>query len=83
MSPSGTSSATPPRATFPIIPCNLCGSQQNLQRVAIKKMIADWEVSYPGRTESLLTALRNVEPAHLADPALFDFAGLQPAHRRR
>jgi tRNA 2-thiocytidine biosynthesis protein TtcA len=63
---------------FPIIPCNLCGSQQNLQRVAIKKMIADWEVNHPGRTESLISALRNVEPAHLADPALFDFAGLQP-----
>jgi tRNA 2-thiocytidine biosynthesis protein TtcA len=63
---------------FPIIPCNLCGSQQNLQRVTIKKMLAEWERSHPGRTESLLTALRNVEPAHLADPALFDFAGLEP-----
>lgn len=63
---------------FPIIPCNLCGSQQNLQRVAIKRMIAEWEHSHPGRTESLLSALRNVEPAHLADPALFDFAGLEP-----
>jgi len=65
---------------FPIIPCNLCGSQQNLQRVAIKKMIADWETSHPGRTESLITALRNVEPAHLADTSLFDFAGLQPGN---
>ena len=63
---------------FPIIPCNLCGSQQNLQRTTIKKMLAEWEVAHPGRTESLLTALRNVEPAHLADPRLFDFAGLQP-----
>jgi tRNA 2-thiocytidine biosynthesis protein TtcA len=63
---------------FPIIPCNLCGSQQNLQRVTIKKMLAEWERNHPGRTESLLTALRNVEPAHLADPSLFDFAGLQP-----
>jgi tRNA 2-thiocytidine biosynthesis protein TtcA len=63
---------------FPIIPCNLCGSQQNLQRVTIKKMLAEWERSHPGRTESLLTALRNVEPAHLADPSLFDFAGLEP-----
>ena len=63
---------------FPIIPCNLCGSQQNLQRVTIKKMLAEWERNHPGRTESLLTALRNVEPAHLADPALFDFAGLEP-----
>jgi len=63
---------------FPIIPCNLCGSQQNLQRTAVKKMLAEWETAYPGRTESLLTALRNVEPAHLADIRLFDFAGLQP-----
>jgi tRNA 2-thiocytidine biosynthesis protein TtcA len=63
---------------FPIIPCNLCGSQQNLQRVTIKKMLAEWERNHPGRTESLLTALRNVEPAHLADPALFDFVGLEP-----
>src|SRR6188768_555207 len=63
---------------FPIIPCNLCGSQQNLQRVTIKKMLAEWERNHPGRTESLLTALRNVEPAHLADPRLFDFAGRQP-----
>jgi tRNA 2-thiocytidine biosynthesis protein TtcA len=63
---------------FPIIPCNLCGSQENLQRVVIKKMLAEWERNHPGRTESMLTALRNVEPAHLADPALFDFAGLEP-----
>jgi tRNA 2-thiocytidine biosynthesis protein TtcA len=63
---------------FPIIPCNLCGSQQNLQRMTIKKMLAEWERNHPGRTESLLTALRNVEPAHLADPSLFDFVGLQP-----
>jgi tRNA 2-thiocytidine biosynthesis protein TtcA len=62
---------------FPIIPCNLCGSQDNLQRAAVKKMLADWERDYPGRTESLLTALRNVEPAHLADTRLFDFAGLK------
>jgi tRNA 2-thiocytidine biosynthesis protein TtcA len=63
---------------FPIIPCNLCGSQENLQRVAIKKMLAEWERSHPGRMESLLTALRNVEPAHLADTDLFDFTGLVP-----
>jgi tRNA 2-thiocytidine biosynthesis protein TtcA len=61
---------------FPIIPCNLCGSQENLQRAAVKKMLADWERDFPGRTESLLTALRNVEPAHLADTRLFDFTGL-------
>jgi tRNA 2-thiocytidine biosynthesis protein TtcA len=63
---------------FPIIPCNLCGSQENLQRAAVKKMLADWEREHPGRIESLLTALRNVEPAHLADTRLFDFAGLMP-----
>ncbi len=64
---------------FPIIPCNLCGSQENLQRAAVKKMLGEWEREYPGRIESLLTALRNVEPAHLADTKLFDFAGLVPA----
>jgi tRNA 2-thiocytidine biosynthesis protein TtcA len=61
---------------FPIIPCNLCGSQENLQRAAIKKMLSDWEVAHPGRSESILTAMRNVEPAHLADTGLFNFADL-------
>jgi tRNA 2-thiocytidine biosynthesis protein TtcA len=61
---------------FPIIPCKLCGSQDNMQRVAIKKMLAEWEHAFPGRTESIFSALRNIEPAHLADPARFDFAGL-------
>ena len=61
---------------FPIIPCDLCGSQENLQRAQVKRMLADWEREHPGRTESLLTALRNVEPATLADTRLFDFAGL-------
>ena len=61
---------------FPIIPCKLCGSQDNMQRVAIKKMLADWEREFPGRTESIFSALRNIEPAHLADPVQFDFAGL-------
>ncbi len=60
----------------PIIPCKLCGSQDNMQRLAIKKMLAAWEREYPGRTESIFSALRNLEPAHLADPAQFDFAGL-------
>ena len=62
---------------FPIIPCRLCGSQENLQRVAVKKMLADWEREYPGRTETIFSALRNVAGSHLADPALFDFAGLE------
>ena len=61
---------------FPIIPCTLCGSQDNMQRVAVKKMLAAWEREFPGRTETIFSALRNVEPAHLADPRRFDFAGL-------
>ncbi len=61
---------------FPIIPCRLCGSQDNLQRVAVKRMLADWERAYPGRTESIFSALRHVELGHLADPRHFDFAAL-------
>ena len=61
---------------FPIIPCKLCGSQDNMQRVAIKKMLAEWEQAFPGRTETIFSALRNVDPATLGDPRLFDFAGL-------
>jgi tRNA 2-thiocytidine biosynthesis protein TtcA len=64
---------------FPIIPCNLCGSQQNLQRANIKQMLAEWELKYPGRTEAIFSSLRNVEPAHLADTRLFDFAALRGA----
>jgi tRNA 2-thiocytidine biosynthesis protein TtcA len=62
---------------FPIIPCQLCGSQENAQRRTIKEMLQTWEREYPGRTESIFTALRQVEAGHLADPALFDFAGLR------
>jgi tRNA 2-thiocytidine biosynthesis protein TtcA len=61
---------------FPIIPCNLCGSQENLQRVAIKQMLADWEKQYPGRSETIFRAIGNVAPSQLADRDLFDFAGL-------
>ena len=61
---------------FPIIPCNLCGSQANLQRKSIKRMLAAWEREQPGRTESIFSALRHVEPECLADPRLFDFAKL-------
>jgi tRNA 2-thiocytidine biosynthesis protein TtcA len=61
---------------FPLIPCKLCGSQDNMQRVAVKKMLAQWEREFPGRSESIFSALRNVEPAHLADTRRFDFAGL-------
>ena len=63
---------------FPIIPCNLCGSQQHLQRVAIKQMLADWEKEHPGRLEAIGSALRNVVSSHLADPQAFDFAHLAP-----
>ena len=62
---------------FPIIPCNLCGSQDNLQRVQIKKMLAEWERQYPGRTETIFRAIRNVSPSQLADVDLFDFASLR------
>jgi tRNA 2-thiocytidine biosynthesis protein TtcA len=62
---------------FPIIPCKLCGSQDNMQRVAIKKMLADWEREFPGRTEAIFSSLRNVELEHLADTRKFDFAGLE------
>ena len=65
---------------FPLIPCMLCGSQETLQRVAVREMLARWERDFPGRTESIFSALRNVEPEHLADPRRFDFAGLE---RRR
>lgn len=61
---------------FPIIPCNLCGSQENLQRQKIKEMMQDWDRKFPGRTEAVLTAMQNVVPSHLADVNLFDFPGL-------
>jgi tRNA 2-thiocytidine biosynthesis protein TtcA len=61
---------------FPLIPCTLCGSQDNMQRLAVKKMLAAWEREFPGRTESIFSALRNVEPEHLADTGCFDFGGL-------
>jgi len=61
---------------FPIIPCNLCGSQPNLQRQNIKKMLQDWNVNHPGRIESMFTAIRNVVPSHLCDSELFDFKGI-------
>ncbi len=62
---------------FPIIPCNLCGSQENLQRVQVKKMLADWEREYPGRTETIFRSIRNVAPSQLADTKLFDFSNLR------
>jgi tRNA 2-thiocytidine biosynthesis protein TtcA len=61
---------------FPIIPCKLCGSNENAQRRQVKEMLAAWEREYPGRTESIFSALRNVETAHLADTRVYDFQGL-------
>lgn len=62
---------------FPIIPCNLCGSQENLQRKVIKSMLQDWQQRFPGRIESMSKALQNVVPSHLADKSQFDFVGLE------
>lgn len=61
---------------FPIIPCNLCGSQENLQRKNIKLMLQDWQKRFPGRIESMFKALQNVVPSHLLDDQLFDFANV-------
>lgn len=61
---------------FPIIPCNLCGSQPNLQRQNIKRMLNEWHEEYPGRIESMFTAIRNVVPSHLCDSNLFDFKNI-------
>ena len=61
---------------FPIIPCNLCGTQENLQRQEIKQMLRSWERHYPGRTETIFRALGNVAPSHLLDQDLFDFGAL-------
>lgn len=62
---------------FPIIPCNLCGSQENLQRQVIKEMLQGWQKQHPGRLESIFTAIQNVSPSQLADNKLFDFKGLK------
>ena len=61
---------------FPIIPCNLCGSQENLQRKAMKTMLKTWDRQFPGRLETIFTSLQNVAPSQLADTQLFDFVGL-------
>jgi tRNA 2-thiocytidine biosynthesis protein TtcA len=61
---------------FPIIPCKLCGSQDNLQRKAVKQMLQAWEQQFPGRTEAIFSSLRNVVTSHLADTKAFDFAML-------
>jgi tRNA 2-thiocytidine biosynthesis protein TtcA len=61
---------------FPLIPCNLCGSQDNLQRQAIKEMLAHWQRQHPGRIENIFRAIANVSPSQLADRELFDFINL-------
>ena len=63
---------------FPIIPCDLCGSQEGLQRAQVKRMLDEWERASPGRRATMFRALTSVRPGHLADPTLFDFAGLWP-----
>jgi len=62
---------------FPIIPCKLCGAQENLQRQVVRQMLAEWEKRHPGRVESIVRALTDVSPSHLLDRKLFDFAGLR------
>jgi tRNA 2-thiocytidine biosynthesis protein TtcA len=62
---------------FPIIPCNLCGSQENLQRVAMKKMLTAWDTQFPGRLETIFSSLQNIAPSQMADTQLFDFIGLK------
>jgi tRNA 2-thiocytidine biosynthesis protein TtcA len=62
---------------FPIIPCTLCGSQDNLQRVQIRKMIREWERQYPGRTDNMFTAMGNIVPSHMMDRNLFPFNTIQ------
>lgn len=64
---------------FPIIPCNLCGSQENLQRQNIKDMLQGWERVQPGRINNIFRAITNVEPSHLADTDLYDFKGMSQA----
>jgi tRNA 2-thiocytidine biosynthesis protein TtcA len=66
---------------FPIIPCTLCGSQPGLQRSAVKNMLRDWEEKFPGRIEAIFSSICNVAGSQLADPALFDFAGLEGLRR--
>ncbi|MDO8413834.1 MAG: tRNA 2-thiocytidine(32) synthetase TtcA [Gallionellaceae bacterium] len=62
---------------FPIIPCNLCGAQENLQRQNIKNMLAEWEHQYPGRSQTIFTAMQNAKPSHLLDSNMFDFKNIK------
>ncbi|MTI53208.1 MAG: tRNA 2-thiocytidine(32) synthetase TtcA [Alcanivorax sp.] len=62
---------------YPIIPCNLCGSQENLQRQAVKDMLKRWDKEHPGRVESIFSSIQNIAPSQLADTSLFDFEHLE------
>lgn len=62
---------------FPIIPCTLCGSQENMMRKKVKKMIKDWDEEFPGRSTSIFNAMKNINPSHLLDSNLFDFNALE------
>ena len=64
-------------ADFPIIPCNLCGSQKNLQRQAVKEMMQQWDKKFPGRLETMFRSLQNVQLSHLADTSRYDFRNLK------
>jgi tRNA 2-thiocytidine biosynthesis protein TtcA len=68
---------------FPIIPCNLCGSQENLQRQAMKEMLTGWDKQFPGRLETIFSSIQNISPSQMADPNLFDFLGLKITESRR
>ena len=63
---------------YPIIPCDLCGSQEGLQRAQVKKLLDEWEKRTPGRRNVMFRSLMNVRPSHLVDPQIFDFMGLSP-----
>ncbi len=64
-------------ADFPIIPCNLCGAQKNLQRQAVKEMMQQWDKQFPGRLETMFRSLQNIKPSHLADTLQYDFYNLK------
>jgi tRNA 2-thiocytidine biosynthesis protein TtcA len=69
------------RMNFPIIPCNLCGSQENLQRKKIKGMLMEWEKEQPGRINNIYKAISNVELSHLGDRRLYDFENLSQSNK--
>ncbi len=64
---------------FPIVPCDLCGSQETLQRKQMKEMIGQWEKQHPGRIESMMRSLTDIRPSHLLDRSRYDFVGLKPS----